>query len=517
MLFTELAQTSRAVSGTRARATKRALLAALLAQAAPDEIEVAVSYLSGQVRQRRTGIGWRSLADPPPPADTATLTLLEVDAAFAAVAAVGGSGSQQARREALVRLLGRATAEEQDLLRRLLLGEVRQGALDALVLESLAAALGIPASLLRRAAMLLGSTPAAARVAVNAGSNGLRAATLQVGRPVLPMLAASAADVDAGLDQLAPYGGWVVADVKLDGIRIQAHKDGADVLVVTRTLDDITDRLPEVVEQVRGLRAERLVVDGEVVALRPDDRPHPFQVTAARTASRGDAAALRATTPLSTYLFDLLHLDGRDLLPEPLTTRSGLLGAAAPADLLVPRLHTDDRDAVARFFTRAVQQGHEGIVLKAPDAPYEAGRRGSAWVKVKPRHTLDLVVLAAEWGHGRRAGWLSNLQLGARRDDVPDPTGAADFVMLGKTFKGLTDQVLAWQTEQLLGRETGREGHVVRVRPELVVEIAADGAQRSSRYPGGVTLRFARVLGYRDDLRLDEVDPLATVRALLGS
>ncbi len=257
------------------------------------------------------------------------------------------------------------------------------------------------------------------------------------------------------------------------------------------------------------------MVDGEAVALRPDGRPQPFQVTAVRAASRGDVATLRATTPLSTYLFDLLHLDGRDLLPEPLTTRASLLAAVAPADLLVPRLRTADRSAAAGFFADAIRQGHEGVVLKAPDAPYEAGRRGAVWVKVKPRLTLDLVVLAAEWGHGRRTGWLSNLHLGARRDDVIAPTGPDDFVMLGKTFKGLTDRLLGWQTEQLLACETHRSGHVVHVRPELVVEVAVDGVQTSLRYPGGVALRFARVLRYRDDKRPVETDTLGTVRAML--
>ncbi|CAN5527210.1 ATP-dependent DNA ligase [soil metagenome] len=515
MLFSDVVETSRAVADTARRTTKGSLLSDLLRAAEPTEIEIAVAYLAGELRQRRTGIGWRSLGDPPAPAGSPSLTLLEVDTALAEIAARSGSGSQQARRTALETLLGRATAAEQDLLRGLLVGEVRQGALDALVLEARAAALAIPAAAVRRAAMLLGSSAAAARVAADHGVDGLLAATLQVGRPVRPMLAASAPAVDAALDRMESGGGPVLVDAKLDGIRIQAHKSGSNVLVVTRTLDDITDRLPEVVERVRALPADRLVVDGEAVALRPDGRPQPFQVTAARTASRGDVAALRTTTPLSTYLFDLLHLDGRDLLPEPLTTRADLLAALAPPDLLVPRLRTADRSTAAGFFADAIRQGHEGVVLKAPDAPYEAGRRGAAWIKVKPRHTLDLVVLAAEWGHGRRTGWLSNLHLGARRDDVTAPHGPDDFVILGKTFNGLTDQLLGWQTEQLLARETGRSGHVLRVRPELVVEIAIDGVQRSTRYPGGVALRFARVLRYRDDKRPADVDTLGTVSALL--
>ena len=508
VLLADLVDTSRAVGSTRARSAKRELLADLLGRCRPGEVEIAVAFLAGETRQRRTGVGWRSLAEAPAPAGAASLTLAEVDATLETLSRLSGSGSQAARRTALDALLGQATGDEHDFLRRLLTGELRQGALDALVLDALAVAVDMPAAELRRAAMLLGSSTAAARVATTQGRAGVQAATLQVGRPVRPMLAATAPDVGAALQRLSPGGEPVVVDAKLDGIRIQVHKDGDAVLVVTRTLDAITDRLPEVVEAVRALPAVRTVLDGEAIALRPDGRPHPFQVTAARTASRADVPALRAATPVSTYLFDVLHLDGRDLLGEPLAARAEALAALAPPDLVVPRLHTADRAAVTGFFAEMVERGHEGVVLKAPGAAYDAGRRGSAWVKVKPRHTLDLVVLAAEWGYGRRTGWLSNIHLGARDPD------AGGFVMLGKTFKGMTDELLGWQTEQLLARETARDGQVVHVRPELVVEIALDGLQTSTRYPGGVALRFARVLRYRGDKSAAEADTIATVRSL---
>ena len=512
MLLSDLVATSAAVSTTRSRTAKRDLLAAALRQCDADEIEVVVAYLSGEVRQRRTGVGWRSLAEAVPPAPDATLTVLEVDAALEQLAALAGAGSQAARRAAVAGLFGRATTPEQAFLRGLLTGELRQGALDGVVLDALAPSLGVPAAQVRRAAMLLGSTAAAAGLARRAGSEGLAAVRLEVGRPVRPMLAASAPDMTSALTKLTPATGPVVVDLKLDGIRLQVHKEGDQVLVVTRSLDDITARVPEVVERVRDLPARSLVLDGEAIALRPDGRPQPFQITAARTASGADVAALRRRTPLSTVLFDVLHHDGDDLLDAPLAERAGRLAgllSGSASDLLVPRITTSDLAEAQRFFDDAVAAGHEGAVVKASDAPYAAGRRGSAWVKVKPRHTLDLVVLAAEWGSGRRVGWLSNLHLGARAT-----TADAGFVMLGKTFKGLTDELLSWQTEQLLAREVRRTGHVVHVRPELVVEIAFDGVQSSSRYPGGVALRFARVVRYRDDKTAQDADTLDSVLAV---
>jgi len=512
MLLSDLVATSAAVSATRSRSAKRDLLAATLRRSDAAEVETVVAYLSGEIRQRRTGVGWRSLADVIPPATEATLTVLEVDAALEQLAVLGGAGSQGARRAAVAGLFSRATTPEQTFLRGLLTGEIHQGALDGLVLDALAPALGVPAAQVRRAAMLLGSTAAAAGLARRAGVDGIAAVRLEAGRPVRPMLAASAPDITSALAKVMPAADPVVVDTKLDGIRLQMHKQGDEVLVVTRSLDDITARVPEVVERVRQLPARSLVLDGEAIALRPDGRPRPFQVTAARAASGADVAALRASTPLTTVLFDLLHHNGDDLLDAPLTDRAERLArllSPAASDLLVPRTTTADLGAAQRFFDDAVAAGHEGAVVKAGDAPYAAGRRGSAWVKVKPRHSLDLVVLAAEWGSGRRAGWLSNLHLGARAT-----TGERDFVMLGKTFKGLTDELLRWQTEQLLAREIRRTGHVVHVRPELVVEIAFDGVQTSPRYPGGVALRFARVLRYRGDKAAAEADTLDDVLAL---
>ena len=526
MLLSDLVATSAAVSATRSRTAKRDLLAAALRRCTADEVEVVVAYLSGETRQRRTGVGWRSLADAVEPAKVATLGVLDVDAAVERLGVLAGGGSQAARRTALADLLGRATADEQVFLRGLLTGELRQGALDGVVLDALAPALDLPAAQVRRAAMLLGSTAAVAGLARREGADGLAAVRLQVGRPVRPMLAASAPDVGSALAKVAPAGEPVVVDTKLDGIRLQVHRQGDDVLVVTRSLDDITARVPEVVERVRALPARSLVLDAEAIALRPDGRPQPFQVTAARTASGGDVAALRARTPLTTVLFDLLHHDGDDLLDAPLSDRAARLAGlltGASADLHVPRVETADPARAGEFFTAAVAGGHEGVVVKARDAPYAAGRRGSGWVKVKPRHTLDLVVLAAEWGNGRRVGWLSNLHLGARAtgdragdragDSARESADDSGFVMLGKTFKGLTDELLTWQTEQLLAREVRRTRHVVHVRPELVVEIAFDGVQTSSRYPGGVALRFARVLRYRDDKSADEADTLDSVLA----
>jgi DNA ligase-1 len=376
------------------------------------------------------------------------------------------------------------------------------------MMDAVSDAFGVPAASARRAAMLLGSTAAAAELAQH-GAGALEDVGLVVGVPVRPMLAASAPDVPAAMAKIAE-GGEVIIDRKLDGIRIQVHRDGGEIRLFTRSLDDITERLPEVVEVVAALPAQRLVLDGEAIVLRPDGRPEPFQVTAARTASRADVAALRSRSPVSTFLFDVLHRDGRDLLEQPLDERLRELAAVVPAQHRVPSMRTSSREHAQQFFDASVAAGNEGVIVKTATSPYEAGRRGSAWVKVKPRHTLDLVVLAAEWGHGRRSGWLSNLHLGAR-----NPADGS-WVMLGKTFKGLTDAVLAWQTEQLLALEARRTRDTVHVRPGLVVEVAFDGVQTSPRYPGGVALRFARVLRYRDDKVPDEADTIETVLALHG-
>ncbi len=505
MLLAEVVATSSRVRATRSRTEKVAALAATITRALdegadPAEVALVVGYLAGSLRQRRTGLGWRGLGGLPDPATEASLAVAEVDAAFERLSLLSGSGSRAARAQAVGELFSRATAEEQQWLRGAITGEVRQGALDAVVQEALARAAGVGLKALRRAAMLAGATTAVVGDAL-AGEDALAAVGLQVGRPVQPMLASSAPDVAAAMTKAARDGGEVAIDTKLDGIRIQVHRDGDDVLVATRSLEDITARLPEVVEVARSLPAQRFVLDGEALSLDEAGRPRPFQETASRTASAEGAH-------VTAYFFDLLHVDGRDLLTASGAERAEALAALVPEAHRPPRVVTDDPEVATLFVTRAITDGHEGVVVKSLDAPWEAGRRGSGWVKVKPVHTLDLVVTAVEWGSGRRRGWLSNLHLAAR-----DAEG--DLVMLGKTFKGMTDEMLSWQTERFLGLETHREGHTVHVRPEQVVEIGFDGVQRSTRYPGGVALRFARVLRYRDDKNADEADTIGTVQGFL--
>ncbi|MDF2808279.1 MAG: ATP-dependent ligase [Cellulosimicrobium sp.] len=549
MLLAEVAATSDAVAATRSRLAKRAAIADLLRRVADDagpsgtaadtdepgdgggrdEVEIAVAYLAGELRQRRTGLGWRSLRDLPAPAEEPSLTLTAVDAAFARMADLSGPGSATARQAEAAALFGAATAREQSLLAGLVSGELRQGALDSVVVDAVAEAADVPADAVRRAVMLAGATGPVARAALTAGS--LEAATealatfrLTVGRPVRPMLAQSAPDVGAALDKLGAGPGTeggeadgdhpgtaVAVDVKLDGIRIQVHRDGDDVRVFTRSLDDITERVPEIVAAARALPARTLVLDGEALVVGPDGVPRPFQETAARSATQGERSAaeeaeLAASLELSPFFFDVLHVDGHDLLDEPLRDRLAVLDDVAGSHA-VRRLVTDDPAVAAEFFESAVAEGQEGVVVKSLDTPYAAGRRGAGWIKVKPRHTLDLVVLAVEQGSGRRRGWLSNIWLGAR-----DPDGG--FVMLGKTFKGMTDEMLEWQTRRFRELETSDDGYVVHVRPEQVVEIAFDGLQRSTRYPGGLALRFARVLRYRDDKTAAEADTIDAVRAL---
>jgi DNA ligase-1 len=500
--LTAITNASEDVRASSSRTAKVARLAACLAALAPDEVPAAVAFLSGRLLQRQTGAGWASLRDLPPPSPAPSLTVLDVDAAFAAMAVLQGPGSAAARRDLLHGLFARATEPEQRLLRGLVAGELRQGAQEGVMIEAAARAAGVPAAGLRRALMLRGDLGKVAATALRDGAAGLAAYRLEVGRPILPMLAQTATSVAAALERL----GAAAIEWKLDGARIQVHRSGGDVAVFTRTLDDITARVPEVVEAALRLPVTAAVLDGEAIALQPDGRPLPFQVTGARIAGRRDVAALRDQVPLTAVVFDLLHLDGEDLLDRPGAERFAALAPAAPA-IVVPRLAEPDAAAAEAFAADALARGHEGVVCKALHGPYEAGRRGAGWLKVKPVHTLDLVVLAAEWGHGRRQGVLSNLHLGAR-----DPEGG--FVMLGKTFKGLTDELLRWQTERLLALESGREGHVVHVRPELVVEIAFDGIQRSTRYPGGVALRFARVKRYRPDKRAQDADTIAAVRAI---
>ena len=480
----------------------------MLREATADDVEIVVSYLSGSLRQRRTGLGWKTLQDLPEPAATAALTVRQVDAEFERIAALSGAGSGAARSRQVRELFARATAPEQDLLRGLIFSDLRQGALEAQVQEGLALAFDIPLAAVRRAAMLLSSTTAAASLLVSGGVAALDAVGLQVGTPVQPMLAASARDVDGALSK---SGLPAVVDYKLDGIRVQVHRDGDDLRVFTRSLDEITSRLPEVVEVVSQLPYRGLVLDGEVLALRADGRPEAFQVTAARTASSVDVTSMAARTPLKVAFFDLLHVDGVDLLDQPLTERMQRMRVVLPSELLVHRTLCETPAQVATVFTDAVAGGYEGVVVKNPSSAYAAGRRDSAWVKLKPRHTFDLVVTAAEWGSGRRQGWLSNLHLAARD---PESDG---LVMLGKTFKGLTDELLTWQTEHFLGLEVRRTKTTVYVEPTTVVEIACDGLQTSTRYSGGVALRFARVLRYRTDKMAGQADTIETVKTLAAS
>ncbi len=503
----DLVAASTAVTATRSRTAKVAELARLLrvaAEAGPREVTLVTAFLSGRVPHGRLGIGYRTIQGLPSSAEEPTLTLADVDAAFTILSTAGGAGSAAVRRDALDALFSRATAPERDFLAGLVTGEVRQGALDGVMQLAVAEASGVSLESVRRASMLAGRLDAVAPVALSSGEAGLAEISLEVLRPISPMLAASAPNVT---DATATGGPWSV-ERKLDGIRIQAHKRGGEVRVFTRSLDDITDRLPEVVEVIAALPAHTLVLDGEAIALRPDGRPQPFQITGARTASTRDPTQLREQTPLTTYLFDVLHLDGRSLMDEPLSTRREALEGLLAATNGVESVVTDDPAVAQEFFAAQVEAGHEGVVIKDLASPYAAGRRGGSWVKVKPRHTLDLVVLAVERGSGRRRGTLSNIHLGARSGD--------GFVMLGKTFKGMTDEMLAWQTERFGELQTSDDGWVVTVRPEQVVEIAFDGLQRSSRYPGGLALRFARVLRYRDDKSAKEADTIETVRTLAG-
>jgi DNA ligase 1 len=499
MRFADLAATSLAVGSTRSRKEKAALLADALRGLEAGEVEAGVAYLSGELRQRRTGVGWRGLADLPGPAVEASLTVGDVDAVLEEIAGMSGAGSQGARRDAVAALFARATAEEQGFLRSLIGGELRQGALAGVMADAVAQATGLPRAAVDRATMLRGDARVVAEVVLREGSAGLERFALEVGRPVGPMLASPSASLEEAMEKL----GEAAVDWKLDGARIQVHRDGDEVLIASRSLDDLTARLPEVVEAALSLPFSRFVLDGEAISFRADGRPEPFQVTSSRVAS-GAAGVV-------PVFFDILALEDEDLLDAPLRARDEALRRAVPDPALrVARVITDDVGVAREHFEAALAAGHEGIVAKDLGAPYAAGRRGAAWLKVKPVHTLDLVVLAAEWGSGRRRGWLSNLHLGARAVD------GNGFVMLGKTFKGLTDELLTWQTEKLRELAVREDGHVVWVRPELVVEIAFDGIQDSPRYPGGVALRFARVLRYREDKRADEADDLNAVLAVRG-
>ncbi|MGA5518433.1 ATP-dependent DNA ligase [Streptomyces pseudogriseolus] len=505
MLLSRLAQVSQEVAATSARSRKTALLAELFREAGPDDVPVVIPYLAGRLPQGRIGVGWKVLGRPVPPAAEPSLTVREVDALLTRLAKVSGPGSQAERARLVGELLGASTEAEQRFLTGLLTGEVRQGALDAVAVEGLAQATGAAPADVRRAVMLAGSLQPVAGALLADGPEALDRFRLTVGRPVQPMLAHSASSVAEAVGKL----GACAVEEKLDGIRVQVHRDGDTVRVHTRTLDDITDRLPEVTAAARELAGERFILDGEVISFDGTGRPRSFQETAGRVGSRVDVATAARETPVSPVFFDALSVDGRDLLDLPFTERHAELARLVPEPMRVRRTVVDgpgDVEAAERFLAETLERGHEGVVVKGLDAPYSAGRRGASWLKVKPVHTLDLVVLAAEWGHGRRTGKLSNLHLGARTAD-------GGFAMLGKTFKGLTDALLEWQTKRLREIAVDESGYTVTVRPELVVEIAYDGLQRSSRYPAGVTLRFARVIRYREDKRPEEADTVETLLA----
>ena len=513
MLLADVVAASAAVAATRSRTAKAARIADVLRAADPAEVEAVTAWLSGETRQGRLGVGWRTLAKlSGDPAAAPSLTVASVDDVLTELAGIGGSGSA-ARRDGLVSsLMAAAAADEQRFLVRLLTGELRQGALEGVVLDAVAAAAGVPAASVRRAFMLSGRLPETASTALTGGSEALDAVGLQVGRPVQPMLAGPGSSLDAAL---ADLGADVTVEFKLDGARIQVHRDGDEVRVWTRSLREITDGVPELVERIRALPCTTAVLDGETLALDDDGRPRAFQDTMSRFGSAGpDEETPDAAVVLSPFLFDVLHLDGRDLLDEPLRVRldalAGLLADEQHAALRMPGVRSPDPEQAAGVLDAALAAGHEGVVVKALDAPYAAGRRGKAWQKVKPVHTLDLVVLGAEWGYGRRTGKLSNIHLGARDPDGGEP------VMVGKTFKGMTDELLDWQTRTFPELARERPDWGVLLQPELVVEIALDGAQRSPRYPGGVALRFARVLRYRPDKTAAEADTIDAVRALLA-
>jgi DNA ligase 1 len=501
MKLDELVRASNDVAATPARNKKVARLADFLARLSPEEVPVAVAYLSGELPGGSIGVGWRSLQDMPPPSSSSELELLEVQEALERIRDATGSGSRTLRQSELTRLFARATDREQSFIRALLTGELRQGAQAGVMTDAVARASGIPPAEVRRASMLAGDLGAVAKAALSEGRDGLKRFRLVPLQPIQPMLAQTAQDIEAAIERL----GKAAFEWKLDGARIQVHKREDDVAIFTRNLADVTERLPELEKTIRHLDARTAVFDGEAIALKPDGTPHPFQVTISRFGSQLDVGGVRQNIPLSAFLFDCLHVDGRDLIDRPGETRHEALAAVVPEHMRVPRVVTDEVAEAQNVLDDALEHGHEGVMAKSLTAPYEAGRRGSGWLKIKRAHTLDLVVIAAEWGHGRRRGWLSNLHLAAL-----DPS-TNSFVMLGKTFKGMTDKRLEWQTKRLLELETGREGIVVYVRPELVVEVAFDGLQQSPRYEGGLALRFARIKGYRPDKRPEDADTIETV------
>ena len=505
-LVADLVETSRRVGENSARRSKVAHITDLLRRLAPAEIGIGVSYLAGVTRQGRSGIGYALIRDalPAQNAQAPALTLIDVDEALGRIARAGGSGSKAVRTGLLRDLFLRATAREQEFFVRLLHGELRQGALEGLMIEAVASAAGVPADAVRRAAMVAGGIAPVAEAAIVHGVAGLRHYAIALFQPLAPMLAQPADDIPDAMSRIA----MAALEWKFDGARVQVHKDGDQVRIYSRTGKDVTDAAPEIVSAVQGASARALILDGEAIAIRSNGAPYPFQETMSRFGRVLDIDAMRERMPLSVFFFDCLRCEDRDLVALPALDRFDSLTAAMPPELIIPRLVTSDVAVAQSFYDEALARGHEGVMVKALDASYEPGARSATWLKVKRCHTLDLVVLAAEWGHGRRRGWLSNLHLGA-----VDPI-SGEFVMLGKTFKGMTDAMLAWQTEALLKLELARDEWIVRVRPELVVEVAFNDLQASTRYPGGITLRFARVKGYRPDKHASDADTMDAIRSI---
>jgi DNA ligase-1 len=506
-LLATLVDTSQRVGATSARLAKVKELAQFLKGLAPDEIDIAVHYLSGDILQGRIGIGYSLLqaAASNVGASSPELSIDDVDRCLTALAAIRGSGSGGRRAAALQELFSRATAAEQHFLMRLLMGELRQGALEGVMIDAIAAAAALSGIQVRRAAMYSKNLGSVARAALVEGAAALAQFRLQPFSPVSPMLAQTAADVAEALEQLP---GEVEFEWKMDGARIQVHKMAGEVRIYTRSSNDVSDAVPEIVAAVRGLAATTLILDGEAIVFDGAGRPRPFQITMRRFGRNLDIEALRHELPIQAFFFDCLRFDEDSIADRPFRERVAALLRAVPASMQIPRTVTSSEPAARAFYDAALAAGHEGIMAKSLDAPYEAGNRGASWLKIKHVHTLDLIVLAAEWGHGRRTGKLSNLHLGAL-----DP-GTGEYIMLGKTFKGLTDVLLDWQTQEFLARETHRDRGTVYVRPELVVEIAFSDLQASIRYPGGLALRLARVKRYRPDKRTDEADTMESVRRI---
>lgn len=505
MLLSRLVETSKQVAQTRARSTKISLLAEALAELDPQEIRIGTAYLTGELPQGKIGVGYAKVSElsSTTPAQAPSLQVSEVDHRLNEVKNLGGAGSARAKSQNLRQLFSLATPNEQRFLTLLLVGELRQGAQQGLIADAVARAAHVSSNSVRRALMVSGSITKTAEAALLKGESGLDQMRLNLFTPLLPMLAQT---TDSSAEALSGKRA-LRAEFKLDGARVQVHKQGELVRVYSRKLNDVTHAVPELVELARSLPAQSLILDGETIALRPDGRPQPFQTTMRRFGRRLDVEALAKRLPLSSFFFDCLHADGQDLLELTEQQRGQKLAELAPPDTLIPHTLVRSEADIHAFLEQSLSRGHEGLMLKDPEAPYEAGRRGAGWLKLKPVHTLDLVVLAVEWGSGRRKGWLSNLHLGAR-----DPAGG--FVMLGKTFKGMTDELLRWQTDKLSQLSVGSEGHVVHVRPELVVEVAFDGLQKSPQYPGGLALRFARVRRYRTDKTAAQADTIELCRQL---